>query len=52
MTAEEVARIGYHGLLKGSGVVIPGMSNKLTSTIARIFPPRFMARIVRRINGE
>jgi short-subunit dehydrogenase len=50
MPAEKVARIGYRGLMSGKRIVIPGVMNKITSTIARCLPPRVTARIVRKIN--
>ena len=50
MPADKVARIGYRGLMSGKRIVIPGVMNKITSTIARCLPPRVTARIVRKIN--
>jgi short-subunit dehydrogenase len=52
MSAEAVARAGYEGCMKGKGIVIPGLTNKMTSAISRRLPPHFTARMVRRINGH
>ncbi len=52
MDASTVARIGYHGLMRGKRIVVPGVLNKLTSTMARFVPLGFSARVVRKINGR
>jgi short-subunit dehydrogenase len=52
MDADDVAEIGYRGLMRGKRVVVPGALNKFTSTLAKFMPSRFTARIVRRINGR
>jgi uncharacterized protein len=52
MSAEKVARDGYRGLMRGRTIVIPGLMNKMMSAVSRRLPPRFTAKIVRRINGE
>jgi uncharacterized protein len=52
MPAKDVARIGYRGLMRGKRIVIPGMMNKITSTIARCLPTRVTAKTVRRINAD
>lgn len=52
MSAEKVAKIGYRGLMKGKRIVIPGIMNKITSTIARCLPAPTTARIVRKINSS
>jgi short-subunit dehydrogenase len=52
MTAEAVARAGYHGMLRGKRIVIPGIVNKISSAIARRMPVVFISRIVRKINGK
>jgi short-subunit dehydrogenase len=51
MLAEKAAMIGYRGLMQGKLIVIPGVMNKITSTIARCLPARVTAKIVRRINA-
>jgi len=52
MPADTVARIGYYGMMRGKGIVVPGLMNKLTSGIGRRLPVGFTAKIVRRINGR
>jgi len=47
MTAEEVARSGYAGLMKGKTVVIPGMSNKMLAQAVRFLPRKAVTRLVR-----
>lgn len=50
MDADEVARIGYRGLMKGKRVVIPGLLNKLAAMIAKRMPDRVTAGAVRRLH--
>jgi hypothetical protein len=52
MSAQDVARIGYRGLMTGKRIVIPGWRNKLTAAISRRLPATFTARIVRRMNDR
>jgi short-subunit dehydrogenase len=52
MPAETVARIGYEGTMRGKGIVVPGLLNKLSAFVARRLPVRFITKIVRRINGK
>jgi len=47
MTAEEVARAGYDGLMKGKTVVIPGVSNKMLAQAVRFLPRRTITKLVR-----
>ena len=51
MEADEVARIGYRGLMRGKRIVIPGVMNKVTAALGKSFPSRLTAGMVRRING-
>jgi short-subunit dehydrogenase len=37
-SAEQVARAGYRGLMRGRRVVVPGWSNKLVTTVVRFAP--------------
>ncbi len=48
MSAEAVARAGYRGLMRGSGVVIPGVLAKLLA-LAGELPPRRIAFEVNRL---
>jgi uncharacterized protein len=52
MSAQEVAQIGYRGLMNDKRVVIPGLRNKLTAAVSRRLPATFTARIVRRMNAR
>ena len=47
MDAETVARAGYHGLMKGKPVVIPGLVNKLLTFSIRLGPRSMVTRTVR-----
>ncbi len=46
--ARTVALAGYHGLMAGKTLVIPGIRNKLIPLVARLSPRGVMARVVRR----
>jgi uncharacterized protein len=50
MEPDTVARIGYRGLMKGKRVVIPGVSNKILSFIAKRVPVRITTAAVARIH--
>lgn len=52
MSAQEVARAGFDGLMKGKRIVIPGAMNRIRSVFARGLPAPLTARIVRRMNGR
>jgi short-subunit dehydrogenase len=45
MSASDVARIGYHGLKAGRGVVITGLVNKIMATSSRLSPAPVSLRI-------
>jgi short-subunit dehydrogenase len=47
MTAEEVAKVGYEGFLKGKRVVIPGLMNKLGVQSVRLAPRSVTTQIAR-----
>ena len=49
MTAGEVARIGYHGFLKGKVTVIPGLMNKVGVQALRISPRAAVRRVTRKL---
>jgi len=42
-SAEEVARQGYRGLMRGKSVVVPGVHNKLVPWLPRFLPRSFIA---------
>lgn len=52
MDADVVAELGYRGLMRGKRVVIPGMMNKISSTLAKLMPTGLTMKIVRKINGK
>jgi short-subunit dehydrogenase len=45
-SAEDVARQGYRGLMRGRSVVVPGMHNKLVPWLPRFLPRGFIATMV------
>lgn len=47
-TAEDVARQGYRGLMRGRGVVVPGAHAKLVPLLPRFLPRSFIANMVYR----
>ena len=47
-SAEDVARQGYRGLMRGRGVVVPGAHNKLVPWLPRFLPRAFIAEQVYR----
>ena len=51
MSARAVAEAGVRGVMRGRRVVIPGVTNKITSFLARRMPVRVTTAIVRRIHG-
>ena len=52
MEAETVAQIGYHGMLRGAPVVIPGFGNWLLTLLVRILPRSIVTAIVRGVNAN
>jgi hypothetical protein len=50
--AEDVARIGYRGLMKGKPIVIPGFMNRVLAAMARRAPLRLTTKIARRLNED
>lgn len=49
MSAEQVARIAYRGMLRGKRVVITGFRNRLATWLARLTPNTLLLRIMRRL---
>jgi short-subunit dehydrogenase len=43
MPTAPVAQAGYHGLMHGKRIVIPGLSNKIMARMNRFFPRRLIA---------
>jgi hypothetical protein len=48
MTSEEVARAGYHALMKGKRVVIPGFGNRVMAQSVRFLPRSTVTKFVKR----
>ncbi len=46
MSAEEVAQIGYNGLMKGKPVIIAGAMNKISAMSSKISPSKVSMKIV------
>jgi uncharacterized protein len=51
-SADEVARIGYQGLMAGRPVVIVGFVNKVMAASARLSPPSLLLPIASRLNSR
>lgn len=49
MTAEQVAKIGYHGFMGGKRIVIPGLLNKIGAHSTRLSPRAMTTQIARMI---
>jgi uncharacterized protein len=45
MTAEQVARQGYAGLVRGRRLVVPGLTNKFVTFLPRVLPRGLMLRV-------
>lgn len=52
MTSDDVAKIGYRGLLKNKAIIVPGTFNKVAVFVSKILPYVFMAKIVKRIQSK
>ncbi|PHJ58157.1 short-chain dehydrogenase [Nostoc linckia z18] len=52
MDAQTVAEIGYHGLMKGKTIVIPGLINKLLAKSVRFVPRKLVTKIVRNMQED
>lgn len=51
-SAEQVAEDGYRALQQGRRVVVPGLMNHLTTSVARLIPRRFLMAAVGRYNRK
>jgi short-subunit dehydrogenase len=49
---EDVARAGYHALMRGQFVCVPGLHNRAYTTIMNHLPHVIRARLVQMINGR
>ena len=52
MSAEAAARIAYREMMRGTAVVIPGLTNRLFAVLGKILPSSSFAGIVRYINRK
>jgi short-subunit dehydrogenase len=52
MSAAAVSDAGYHGLMKGRRLIIPGLRNRLLVAAARLGPRRLVTAITRWMNEE
>ncbi len=52
MSAEEVAAIGYRGLMKGKPVVITGKLNSFGTFLTRFMPRQWLMNIVKTLHGS
>jgi len=47
MSAQDVAWIGYHGLIKNKLIIVPGFKNKLSIFMTRLTPNWLQLKIIR-----
>jgi short-subunit dehydrogenase len=52
MSAADVARAGYDGMIAGRAVVVPGLTNKLGVQVVRLSPRAAVRRVMRRIQDR
>lgn len=52
MDAAGVARIGYHAMMKGKTLVIPGMTNRLLAFSVRLGPRKLVTAIARHLQEK
>lgn len=52
MSAKDVAIAGYRGLMRGKRVVIPGLTNKVASFLAKRVPLPLTTAVVRRLHRK
>ena len=50
--ADDVAKIGYSGLMKGKKIIIPGLMNKLLAFSVRLTPRPVLVLILRFLNQK
>ena len=51
-TAEEVAKYGYEAMMNGKTIAIPGIINKILSTIHRFIPRSLATKLMRKIQEK
>ena len=52
MSSDDVAKIGYKGLMKNKAIVVPGFFNKVALGVSKILPYILMAKIVKKIQSK
>jgi short-subunit dehydrogenase len=52
MDARTVAEVGYHGMLNGKTIVIPGLRNSLVARAVGMMPRRMVTKVVRGIQEK
>ena len=52
MDAQTIALVGYHGLMRGRTVVIPGLRNRLLAQLVKFVPRDVVTSIVRTIQAN
>ena len=50
MRSDEVARIGYDGMMRGKGVVVAGLLNRLSATLVPLLPRSLVNSVVSRLH--
>ena len=45
---EQVAHEGYHGLMAGKRIVVPGVPNKVMTFLPRLLPRSFLLKVIDR----
>lgn len=50
MDAATVAKIGFHGFMKGKTIVIPGLKNKLLIQCNRLLPRTIVTSVIKKVN--
>jgi short-subunit dehydrogenase len=51
MSSMAVAKAGYHGLMRGKAVVVPGLKNKLLAAAVRLAPRSVVTSVAKKLNG-
>lgn len=52
MSSDDVARIGFKGLMKNKAIIIPGFFNKVAIFVSKILSYTLMAKIVKKIQSK
>ncbi|MGL5821934.1 MAG: SDR family NAD(P)-dependent oxidoreductase [Sarcina sp.] len=52
MSSDDVALIGYKGLMKGKAIIVPGTMNKIAVLFSKVFPYIWSARAVKKIQTK